>query len=86
MPSVKFDPEGDGYDEESARKYGLKPDSTGHYQSRIPETGLLLKGKGHKTWNKTVDGEEKAGFKIFKGKDNRYYSYPKEAIELRNKK
>jgi len=77
-PAVeKFDPEGSGYDYESANQYGIQPDETGHYQSRVPETGLLLKGRGHETWAKTVKGEEEAGYEIYQGKDKRYYSRQK---------
>lgn len=73
---MPFDPEGAGYDYESARKYGLKPDETGHWPSRVPQTGLLLKGKKHPTWYKTEEGERKMGYKIRKRKDGRYYSHP----------
>ena len=73
----RFDPEGDGYDYESARAAGIKPDKTGHWASRNPKTGMLLKGRKHKTWPLTVEGEKKAGYKIQKDKDGRYYSQPK---------
>lgn len=53
-----FDPEGGGYDYASAREYGLEPDETGHWPSRVPETGLLLKGKRRPTWHKTVEADE----------------------------
>jgi hypothetical protein len=70
----KFDPEGSGYDYESAKKHGVKMDPVSkHWQSREPKTGLLLKGRGHKTWHKTVAGEKKAGYEIYK-KNGRYYS------------
>ena len=69
----KFDAESSEYDYESAKKYGIKPDSTGHWQSRVPETGLLLKGAKHKTWKKTLEGEKKMGCKVVK-KGGRYYS------------
>lgn len=72
-----FDPEGSGYDYESAEKYGIEPDELGHWQSRVPETGLILKGKRHETFNKTIKGEEEAGYEIYKGADGRYYSKPK---------
>lgn len=72
---LDFDPEGEGYDYESADKYSIVPDKAGHYQSRVPETGLLLKGRKHKTWQKTVEGETEAGFLIIM-KDGRYYSIP----------
>ena len=71
-----FDPEGSGYDYESAKKYGIKPtiDITGKekWQSRVPQTGLLLKGKKHETWWKTERDEKAAGYLIIK-KGNRYY-------------
>ena len=45
-----FNPEGSGYDYKTAKQFGLKPDKTGHWPSRVPSTGLILKGKDHKTW------------------------------------
>lgn len=73
----KFDPEGSGYDDETAKKYNLQKDETGHMQSRIPETGLLLKGKNHPTWHLTEKGEAEAGYEIYKNpEDGRYYSKP----------
>ena len=77
--SVQFDPEGSGYDEEGARKAGLKRQldpETGemHLPSRNPRTGQMLKGKKHKTWLKAEQGEKKAGYEIYKGKDGKYYS------------
>lgn len=70
----KFDPEGEGYDMDTAISAGLKADETGHWPSREPKTGMLLKGKGHKTWNLTEKGEADAGYEIYKGEDGRYYS------------
>ena len=75
MAKSMFDPEGLDYDYDSAKAYGLMPDETGHWPSRVPQTGLLLKGKGHETWNLTEEGEKKAGYKII-FKDGRYYSVP----------
>ena len=72
-----FDPEGSGYDYESAIKAGLKPDDTGHWPSRDPKTGMILKGSGHLTWGKTLAGEDKAGNTIRRREDGRYYSFPK---------
>ena len=75
-----FDPEGSGYDDESAHEAGMVPDSTGHMQSRVPsgiKEGLILKGRGHKTFHLTEEGEAKAGYEIFKSKDGRYYSREK---------
>ena len=47
----KFDPEGSGYDMKAAEACGLEKDKTGHWPSRCPGSGQLLKGKKHKTWN-----------------------------------
>lgn len=72
--SEPFNPDGGGYDEASAKAAGLKPDETGHWPSRVPETGMLLKGRGHETFAKTIEEENKRGYQVFKGKDGRYYS------------
>jgi len=77
---IEFDPEGEGYDYETAGRYGIRPDDKGHWPSREPETGLLLKGKKHPTFEKTIKAEQKLGYKIYK-KDGRYYSYIEEIPE-----
>ena len=85
MPLIKkkmpFNPEGAGYDYETARKYGMKPtmqpDGKMHWDSRAPRTGQLLKGRKHKTWNLLEQGEKKAGYEIYKRPDGRYYSRKK---------
>lgn len=74
----KFDPEGEGYDMETAIKAGMTPTENGHWQSRDPETGMLLKGRKHKTWDLLEKGEEEAGYEIYKGDDGRYYSRKKQ--------
>lgn len=71
---MTFDPEGDGYDMETAVKAGLKADKTGHWPSREPTSGQLLKGRKHKTFALTIQGEAKAGYRIKKGEDGLYYS------------
>ena len=71
-----FDAEGVGYDYGSAGRYGLTADKTGHYPSRVPQTGLLLKGRRHKTWHLTEKAEKKLGYKIIK-RNGRYYSLKK---------
>ena len=89
-PSGKFDADGSGYDEARASAAGLKRDSTGHMGSVAPTTAqereklglpkesyVLLKGKGHETFDKAVAGEEERGFKVVK-KGDRYYSVPKD--------
>ena len=73
---TKFNPEGSGYDYESAKKHGIKPETIKgkkKWQSRVPETGLILKGRKHKTWWMTEQGEKKQGNRIIK-KGDRYYS------------
>ena len=74
MPDT-FDPRGSGYDYETAKKYGITPDESGHMPSREPTTGLILKGKRHPTFDKTLAGEEKAGYRIVE-KNGRLYSFP----------
>lgn len=76
-----FDPEGPGYDYDSAQSAGLKPDETGHWPSRNPQTGQLLKGKKHSTWNLLEQGEREAGMEIYQGADGKYYSRPQEVAQ-----
>jgi hypothetical protein len=53
-----------------------------HSASRNPKTGQILKGRKHKTFSLTEQGEADAGYKIQKGKDGRYYSFKqKESME-----
>lgn len=68
-----FNAEGSGYDYVSAKKAGIKPDKTGHMPSRVPKTGLLLKGRKHPTFRKTLGIEHKLGYIVYK-KGKRYYS------------
>lgn len=78
-----FDPESADYDMKAAIAAGLRADETGHWPSRDPQTGLLLKGRGHPTWSKTEAGEEAAGMEIYRGEDGRYYSRPRPRIDGR---
>lgn len=71
--AVKFDPEGSGYDYATAKAHGLKPDETGHWPSRSPKDGRLLKGRRHKTWHKTEKGEKDAGYSIYKDPKSGFY-------------
>ena len=76
-----FDPESSGYDYESAILAGIKPDpETGHWDSRERKSGLLLKGRQHPAWNELEQGEKDAGYEIYKGQDERYYSKPKKSM------
>lgn len=76
-PRKRFDPEGDGYDYDSAREAGLEPGEDGHWPSREPRSGKILKGRKHSTYHKTEEGEAAAGYEIRKESDGRYYSSPK---------
>ncbi len=69
-----FDPEGKGYDSATAKTFGLGPNKSGHFPSRVPSTGLLLKGRKHPTLQKTLDAEKRFGNVVRKRKDGRYYS------------
>ena len=70
-----FDPEGGGYDYETAKLHGIKPDADGHWQSRSPVTGQMLKGRKHKTWHLSEEGEANAGYTIYKDPESgRYFS------------
>lgn len=73
---AEFDPEGGDYDMKAAKAAGLKPDETGHWPSRDPKSGMILKGRKHPTWSLTVAGEDEAGMEIVQ-RDGRYYSIPK---------
>ena len=70
----KFNPHGRGYDYRSARAAGLSPDATGHWPSREPKSGLILKGRAHETYHKTEAAEKRAGHTIRQRKNGRYYS------------
>lgn len=69
----EFDPEGSGYDYDTATKSGGKPDETGHWGSLDPRTGMVLKGRNHSTWNLMEEEEIRRGNQIIK-KGSRYYS------------
>ena len=69
-----FEPEGSGYDNATAKALGIRPNKSGHFPSRVPSTGLILKGRKHPTFQKTIDAEKKHGNIIRKRKDGRYYS------------
>lgn len=84
-----FNPEGSGYDYDTANRYGMVRDQTGHLGSRVEldeattaqlglplGSGIMLKGSGHETWNKALQGEAQAGYSVVKGRDGRYYSIP----------
>jgi hypothetical protein len=75
---TKFDPEGEGYDYETAIGYGLTPDVDGVWPARLPQTGQILHGKNHPRHHEFVKTEQMAGNKVFKGEDDLYYSRKEE--------
>ena len=75
VPTPKFNSTGTGYDYETALKYGIKPSPIdGHWQSRVPETGQILKGANHPTFDKTVAAERKIGNNIVYDETGRLFS------------
>jgi hypothetical protein len=65
-----------GYNYEAAEKAGIKPDETGHWASRNPDTGEILKGNKHPTMPLTKRGEKEAGYKMYR-KDGKWFSKPR---------
>ena len=66
--------DGTDYDYKSAESAGMKRAPNGHMGTRNPETGQILKSRGHETWDLGVQGETEAGYQMYKGKDGKYYS------------
>jgi len=79
---LPFDPEGLGYDYNTATQVGGMQDSNGHWASRDPNTGMILKGMQHPTIDKTIQDEEFIGNIVSKGEDGRYYSNPPRKEDL----
>jgi hypothetical protein len=71
----KFDPEGDDYDYDTARDAGIGPGEDGHWASRDPRDGKLLKGRKHPTFDKGVDTDRELGYGLQK-QGGRYYTVP----------
>ena len=79
----------EGYDIETARswgkdrggrlRFGLEPDPSGHYSSRMPygpNEGLILKSPGHPTLEETFKAENEIGYELIE-RAGRLYSFPK---------
>ena len=66
------------YDYDNAKAAGLKPDTTGHWPSRVPNgpnEGLILKDVGHPTfWGETFGEELRRRYKFY-AKDGRLWSF-----------
>lgn len=76
----RFDPDGDSYDYDTARRAGLgaviDPDAgLPHWPSREPTTGLLLKGRRHPTFDVGVENDRLKGYGL-EMRDGRYYTAP----------
>jgi hypothetical protein len=71
----EFDPEGEGYDYDQARAAGMGPDEEGHWQSREPDSGMMLKGRKHPTFGKGVEEDRRKGYGLEK-QNGRYYTKP----------
>lgn len=79
---LRFDPEGEGYDYDTAIASGDKPNQEGHWSSLDPRSGMVLKGRKHKTWNLMEEEEAKLGNRIVKRGD-RYYSEERMPMETK---
>lgn len=84
----KFNPEGRGYDYETAKTSGMKPGPDGHWGSVAPastkdqqsfslpdQSYVLLKGRGHESFDMANDAESARGYEIVK-RGERYFSVP----------
>ena len=89
-----FDAFGPGFDDETALRFGMTRDATGHMGSVVPTTPeqqrdfglpensfMILKGRRHPTFDKAVAGEKRRGFMIreFGG---RFFSLPNQTNNL----
>jgi len=82
-PEPPFDVKGSGYDYRTAESNKMKPDKKGKWSSRVPsgkDEGLILKGRGHETYDKTVSAEKDMGYEMYE-KDGRDYSRPNQRRE-----
>lgn len=73
-----FDPEGDGYDYDTARAAGLgttvdEEDGQPHWPSRDPRNGMILKGRKHLTFEKAIEADASLGYRLQK-RNGRYYT------------
>ena len=67
---------GSDYDYYNAAPENKPDNNDGHWTSRNPYTGQILKHKEHPTYYKTVQGEKEAGYEI-KQIGDREYSFPR---------
>ena len=70
-----FNPEGYGYDMNTAEEAGLERDEFGHMGSLDPRTGMVLKGRKHESWNPMVQEEMYRGNTVmYNPNEDRYFS------------
>ena len=79
-PRQAFNPKGPGYDDETADWEGMQAeispeDNKPHGFSRVPRTGMLLKGREHPTFDKAVEEDRRLGYGL-EMRDGRYYTQP----------
>ena len=70
------------YDFDSAVSAGIKPDSTGHWPSRVgsgSNEGLILKDVRHPTFGKTVAAEKRLGMRFFQ-LAGRLFTFPEDKV------
>lgn len=69
------------YDLYGAYKAGMQPvlesDGAYHLGSRDPQTGRILKRKGHPTYQMAIDAEKAMGYDVYEGNDGYTYSQPR---------
>ena len=87
----RFNPEGNDYDYVTAKELGLLKErkmfyrdapakARHHLPSLDPRTGMILKGRSHPTFSKTLAREKELGNAIIK-KDGRYFSIKERVSE-----
>ena len=67
------------YDYFNAHPSNAPTEKGGHWTSRNPKTGQLLKREDHPTFDLMIEGEKQAGYKIVRGLDGNLYSIPSES-------
>ena len=81
VPSQRFDPQGSGFDRATQQIEGMEfdqeldPDGLMHNPSRVPRTGMLLKGRNHPTFDHGVDVDRRMGYGL-EMQNGRYYTQP----------
>ena len=64
------------YDYFNAHPSNAPTEEGGHWSSRNPKTGQLLKRKDHPTFDLMIEGEKQVGYDVIKGLDGNLYSIP----------